>query len=169
MVIKLAFAGALALAYRRRQSSRTPSDFPFVGAAGDALYDQLAAAPIEPDWILAGDPQARAAVQSKAQDRCSTTAMWDCTAGTFRWYFGEDETVVIVEGEVLVTAEDGTQTLLKAGDVGYFRARTWAVWHVDHYVRKIAFMRVPLDRPSALYARLRVRLVPRVKQMLRSR
>ena len=167
MVIKLAFAGALALAYRKRQASETEEHFPFVGAEGETLYNQLKPAPIKPAWILAGEPQARAAQQSAASDRCASTAMWDCTAGTFRWYFGEDETVVILEGDVFVTAEDGTERLLKAGDVGYFRAGTWAVWHVDHYVRKIAFMRLPLDAPSALYARLRRRVLPRLGRMLR--
>ncbi len=40
--------------------------------------------------------------------------MWECTAGTFRWYFGWDETVVIQEGAVEVTGEDGERRLLTA-------------------------------------------------------
>ena len=76
--------------------------------------------PIEPSWVLAGNPQARLSLHSRAYDDQATTAIWDCTAGTFRWYFGWDETVMILEGEVHITAEDGSERTLKAGDIAVF-------------------------------------------------
>lgn len=167
MVIKLAFAGAMALAYRR-QKREGREVAPFIGAAGDSLACELKPAPIEPSWILSGNPQARVAGHSKAADRCASTAMWDCTAGSFRWYFAEDETVVILEGEVFITAADGTQKLLRAGDVGYFKAGTWATWRVDHYVRKIAFMRQPLGLTVSLFYRLRRRILWELNRRQRS-
>jgi len=115
---------------------------PFVGASS-ATAD-MQSAPIEPSWILSGDPQARVAAHSQSADKFASTAVWDCTAGTFRWYFGVDETVVILEGEVHVKAEDGSERTLRTGDVGYFRGGTWATWHVDNYVKKIAFVRKPM-------------------------
>lgn len=111
-------------------------------------------APINPDWIVAGAPQARAADHSRSRDRSSSTAMWDCTAGEFRWFFGWDETVYIVEGEVHVTAENGVVSVLRSGDVAYFRAGTWATWRVDNYVRKVAFMRRPFPTMLALAYRV---------------
>ena len=163
MVLKLALAGVMALAYRRRNGAKGRDVAPFIGAAGDHLAGELKSSPIEPSWILSGNPQARVAYQSIAADKLASTAMWDCTAGSFRWFFPEDETVVILEGDVFITAADGTQKLLRAGDVGYFQAGTWATWRVDNYVRKIAFMRQPLNLPFALFYRLRRRILWELK------
>lgn len=158
MVLKLALAGAIALAYRSRTSAPGGGVPPFIGASAEALARELQPAPIEPAWILDGTPQARVVSHSTTADKCSATAIWDCTAGTFRWFFGDDETVVILDGEVSITAEDGTQRLLRAGDIGYFKAGTWATWRIDRYVRKIAFMRQPIWMPIALVYRVRNRV-----------
>jgi uncharacterized cupin superfamily protein len=120
----------------------------------------LQAAPINPEWVVSGNPQARAADHSRSGDRASSTAMWDCTAGEFRWFFGWDETVYIVEGEVHVTAENGVTRVLRVGDVAYFRAGTWAKWRVDSYVRKVAFMRRPFPTLLAFAYRVRNKLFP---------
>ncbi|MBP1879252.1 putative cupin superfamily protein [Agrobacterium rubi] len=117
-------------------------------------------APINPDWIIGGDPQARMADHSRSGDRAAYTALWDCTAGTFRWFFAWDETVHILEGGVHVTAEDGSVHVLRAGDVAYFKAGTWATWRVDTYVRKVAFLRRPFPAPIAFAYRLKNKLLP---------
>ncbi len=109
---------------------------------------------IEPSWVLSGNPRARIAVHSEASDNAATTAMWDCTRGEFRWYFGWDETVYILEGEVEVTAQDGSVKVLKAGDIGYFAGKTWAKWKIDTYVRKIAFCRKPMPLPVSIAMKL---------------
>jgi uncharacterized cupin superfamily protein len=131
---------------------------PVVSASSCAL--EMRPAPINPDWIIAGEPQARMADHSRSDDRASYTALWDCTAGTFRWYFGWDETVHILEGEVHVTAEDGSVHELRAGDVAYFKAGTWATWRVETYVRKVAFLRRPFPTPIAIAYRVKNRLLP---------
>lgn len=122
--------------------------------AASSEHMDLKDAPINPDWIIAGTPKARAADHSRSRDRASSTAMWDCTAGEFRWFFGWDETVYILEGEVHVTAENGVVSVLRSGDVAYFRAGTWATWRVDSYVRKVAFMRRPFPTVLALAYRI---------------
>lgn len=131
---------------------------PVVSASSCAL--EMRPAPINPDWIIAGEPQARMADHSRSDDRASYTALWDCTAGTFRWYFDWDETVHILEGEVHVTAEDGSVHELRAGDVAYFKAGTWATWRVETYVRKVAFLRRPFPTPIAIAYRVKNRLLP---------
>jgi uncharacterized protein len=152
MPLKLLLTGmaGVMLAVPRRRAEERP---PVVAAHSDHLA--LKAAPINPDWIIRGTPLARIGEHSTSADEASSTAVWDCTAGEFRWFFGWDETVVIQEGEVHVTGADGSQRLLQAGDIAYFRGGTWATWRVDHYVRKVAFLRKPLPGPLATLYRLR--------------
>ncbi|MCM2291711.1 cupin domain-containing protein [Allorhizobium sp. BGMRC 0089] len=126
---------------------------PVISAPARSL--EMRPQPIHPDWIIEGEPQARLADHSRSDDEASVTAVWDCTAGTFRWHFGWDETVVIQEGSVLVTTEDGSERLLKTGDIAYFKAGSWATWRIDTYVRKIAFLRKPFPEPVAILYRLR--------------
>src|SRR3712207_4781766 len=79
-------------------------------------------APIRPEWIRSGSPEARCCVLSASSDGPARTALWDCTAGEFDWHFLGDETVRILEGEVVVTGEDGIARRLGPGDVALFRA-----------------------------------------------
>ncbi|KJF75260.1 cupin domain-containing protein [Agrobacterium arsenijevicii] len=160
MPFKMMFAAAATMAIRTvpilPASLRRAKNEGVVSASCTDL--RLQPAPINPDWIISGDPQARAADHSRSGDRASSTAMWDCTAGEFRWFFGWDETVYILEGEVHVTAEDGSVSILRVGDVAYFRAGTWATWRVDDYVRKVAFMRRPFPTALALAYRVKNKL-----------
>jgi uncharacterized cupin superfamily protein len=107
----------------------------------------LEPAPIRPEWVIAGQPEARAVELARSPDGTSTSAQWDCTAGTFHWYFFVEETVHILEGEVRVQGADGRHALLRAGDVAVMPANTWMVWHVEDYVRKLAICRFPVPRP----------------------
>ncbi|PWE56150.1 cupin [Metarhizobium album] len=153
MVMKVMLATAVAMAVRTLPiSALTGASRPLVSAPVDEM--EMKPSPIEPSWIIEGEPQARSAEHSRSADEAAMTALWDCTAGTFRWYFHWDETVVILEGEVHVTAEDGSVRLLRAGDIGYFSGRTWATWRVDEYVKKIAFVRKPFPGPVAAAYRL---------------
>ena len=54
-----------------------------------------------------------------------------------------------------VTAEDGSERTLRAGDIAYFKGGTWATWRIETYVRKIAFLRKPFPEPLAMLYRLR--------------
>jgi uncharacterized cupin superfamily protein len=100
-------------------------------------------APINPDWIVAGTPRARAGLHSESLDCKTSTNIWDCTAGSFWWTFHNEETVVVLEGSVRVTSQNGAMRILKTGDIAYFARNTKALWEIDTYVRKIAFVRHP--------------------------
>ncbi len=129
---------------------------PLVAASSAAM--EMKSAPIDPDWILSGTPEARIAEHSHSADKAAMTALWDCTAGAFRWHFAWDETVMILEGEVEVTDESGVTRVLKPGDIAYFAGNTWATWKIDTYVRKIAFLRRPFPLPLALALKAKGRL-----------
>lgn len=132
---------------------------------------ELQPAPINPDWVVTGQPFARLAEHSKGSDDAAATAIWDCTAGEFRWFFGWDETVMILEGGVTVTDENGTVKELRTGDIAYFKGGTWATWRIDRYVRKIAFVRRPMPAALVYASRLKAiakRLRGKSGQALRS-
>ena len=111
-------------------------------------------APINPDWIVEGSPKARAGLHSPSIDGRAATQIWECTSGAFWWTFHDEETVVILEGEVRVTTPAGETRILRPGDVAYFAEGTRALWQIDDYVRKIAFCRKPAGAVKRLRAML---------------
>jgi uncharacterized cupin superfamily protein len=108
----------------------------------------LKPSPIEPSWIIEGSPEARSHVLSTSTDRTATTMIWSCTEGKFNWYYDVDETIVILEGSIVLESEGLPPKRYGAGDVIFFRHGAQAKWHVDSYVKKLAFLRQ--TNPSAL-------------------
>lgn len=110
---------------------------------------RLELAPIEPSWILRGAPRARCAVLSRSRDRSASTVVWDCTAGEFNWTYTDDETVHILEGEAIIDDGSGPRTM-RPGDVVLFHAGSTWRWRVPTYVKKVAFLRLPIPRSTIL-------------------
>jgi uncharacterized cupin superfamily protein len=103
--------------------------------------------PIYPAWILEGNPVARNTVLSSSADGTASTLIWDCTAGRFNWIYDVDETIYVIEGGVVIKDPAGKACRLGAGDTIFFPAGARAEWHVEDYIRKIAFCRTPLPGP----------------------
>lgn len=121
-------------------SAFSPADFIAAEYSHSADAD-LAADPIDPSWIIAGTPVARAKQLHQTGDGLYVVALWDCTAGSFRWHFWYDEVVHILEGEVTVREDNGKERTLRAGDIALFPKGATNVWTVNQYVRKIAINR----------------------------
>ena len=153
MALKMMLAGTAAMMLRQMSAVAPTEQPPLVSRALDDM--PMESAPIEPSWIISGNPVARVGLHSRSGDDAATTAIWDCTAGEFRWFFDWDETVMILEGEVHVTAQDGSERTLRQGDIAYFAGKTWATWRIDNYLRKIAFCRKRFPAPVALAYQLR--------------
>lgn len=102
---------------------------------------ELLDAPIPSSWIIGGTPRARSGAIAHSPDGWASSVVWECTAGSFRWQFGWEETVVILEGSVRVIAQTGEEKLLRAGDTAFFAQGTSSVWHIDSYLKKVAFTR----------------------------
>lgn len=115
---------------------------------------ELGACPIHPDWIIEGAPAARNFVLSRSADGGASTLIWDCTAGRFNWYYDIDETVYVLEGGVTVTDDSGAAHRLGPGDTAFFPAGSHAVWHVDSYIRKVAFCRNTIPAPLMFATRV---------------
>jgi uncharacterized protein len=101
----------------------------------------LRPSPIEPAWIVAGNPVAESAVLSRSADRTATTIVWQCSAGSFDWHYAFDETIYILEGSVVLSSDAMPPTLFTAGDVVFFRSGATARWVVEDRLRKLAFCR----------------------------
>jgi len=116
--------------------------------------------PINPDWIIEGSPEARWRLLFKTDDGIAQTVIWDCTAGVFHWNYYSDETIHVIEGGVTITTQAGTKDV-RTGDVMFIPAGSETIWHVDNYIRKVAFLRQPLPHPTGLalraYNRVRYR------------
>ena len=108
---------------------------------------ELSPAPIPPDWIIEGTPQARCKRLATSADGTASVMAWSCSAGRFNWHYAVDEAIHIISGEVIVTDETGNARRLGPGDMVFFPAGSHSVWHVPHEVRKFAVCRHGMPRP----------------------
>jgi uncharacterized protein len=104
--------------------------------------------PIEPSWIIEGYPEARSRLLSTSACNTARTLIWSCTEGKFNWYYDFDETIVILEGSIVLESERMPPKRYGVGDVIFFRNGAHAKWHVENYVKKVAFCR--LNNPFPL-------------------
>lgn len=109
--------------------------------------------PINPAWVVEGDPQARSAILSTSPDAAAFAILWECTAGRFDWHYDIDEWVHVIEGSVVVSAPGQAPMILVPGSVALFPKGLVAHWHVETYVRKVAFCYMPPPQPAALALR----------------
>lgn len=110
--------------------------------------------PIPAEWILDGEPVARSKLLVGSSDDLASTHMWDCTAGSFNWFYTVDEVIHVVEGSVIVESSAGERRHLQPGDTFLFPAGTRFHWTVPRYIRKIAFLHQPLSRKLRLAKRI---------------
>lgn len=108
--------------------------------ASTASRREFRPAPLEPTWILEGNPVARSLPLAASQDGQFSCGQWDCTAGRFQFIYYCDEIVHILEGEVTVEG-DGKKQTLRPGDVALFQQGLVTYWTVPNYVRKFAIFR----------------------------
>ena len=105
------------------------------------LTVDLTPRPIERSWILEGNPEATWCILSQSADGLATTMVWHCTEGKFDWFYDFDETVLILDGSIVLESDGMPPTRYVAGDVIFFRDGAHARWHVEGHVKKLAFCR----------------------------
>ena len=115
--------------------------------------------PILPGWILSGSPVTRVRDLIRSRDWMSRLVIWECTAGTFNWRYCQDEMLVVVDGEVFVTNEEGEERRLGPGDLAFFPAGSSSTWRVPERVRKVAVVRETMWRPLGFGLKVWKRLV----------
>jgi uncharacterized protein len=118
--------------------------------------------PIEPSWIIEGNPEARSRLLSRSACSTAQTMIWSCTEGKFNWYYDLDETIVILEGSIVLESDGMPPKRYGVGDVIYFRNGAHAKWHVEGYVKKVAFLRQSVPFPVGIA----VRTVNKLKSLI---
>jgi uncharacterized cupin superfamily protein len=61
---------------------------------------------------------------------------WGCEVSTFPWTHDEQETCLLLEGDVTVTPDGGEQVRFDAGDLVVFQQGLNGTWEVHAPVRK---------------------------------
>jgi uncharacterized protein len=102
---------------------------------------ELKPSPIEPSWIVEGNPIAQTALISKSADGLAWTVVWQCSEGKFNWYYDVDESLLILEGSIVLESDTMPPTRYGPGDTIFFGNGAHARWHVEGRVRKLAFCR----------------------------
>ncbi|WP_315734852.1 MULTISPECIES: cupin domain-containing protein [unclassified Bradyrhizobium] len=125
------------------------------------LAVDLAPAPIEPSWIIEGSPTATSCTIARSSDGLGSTIVWHCTEGKFNWYYDFDETILILEGAIVLESEGMPAKRYGPGDVIFFRDGAHAKWHVEGHVKKLAFC---LKTQPYLLG-LAVRVINKLKRM----
>ena len=105
------------------------------------LNVELEPRPIEPSWIIEGRPEASGCTLSQSADGTATIVVWHCTEGKFNWHYDIDETILILEGSIVLENEQLRPTRYGPGDVIFFKDGPHARWHVEGHVKKLAFCR----------------------------
>jgi uncharacterized protein len=126
------------------------------------LVVNLTPRPIEPSWIIEGNPQAQWCVLSKSADGLASTMVWECSEGKFNWYYDFDETILILEGSIVLESDTMPPTRYGAGDVVFFKDGAHARWHVEGRVRKLAFCR----KTQPVLVGFALRVFSRIKRTL---
>ncbi len=117
--------------------------------------------PIEPSWIIEGKPDATSCVLSQSADGLASTIVWHCTAGKFNWYYDFDETILILDGGIVLESDGMPPTRYGPGDVIFFRDGAHARWHIESHVKKLAFCR----KTQPVWLGFALRVVLKLKKM----
>jgi uncharacterized cupin superfamily protein len=121
--------------------------------------------PIENSWIIEGNPVAQSSILSKSVDGQAWTVVWQCSAGKFHWHYSIDETILILEGTIVIEADGMPPTRYGPGEVIFFKEGAHAKWYVEVQVRKLAFCR----RTTPVLLSFAMRLVSKIKRTLTGR
>jgi len=93
--------------------------------------------------LISGSATCRSVVFSVSHDASSASGVWECHGpAKFRYHYGADEAVYILEG-VAEIEYLGKTFFLKPGDSTHFAAGSTAIWTVPEHVRKTFLLHDP--------------------------
>lgn len=118
----------------------SPSPSPEPAPAGPSKLS-VASAMLLPDplpkkSLVAGQPDASTRPMHNEPDGSYAVGIWRCTPGSFRWTFGRDEFVYVIEGEATVKYSSGKLITIRAGDAVYF-PKGDCTWTISKTIKKV--------------------------------
>jgi len=78
-------------------------------------------------------------VRIPTEDEIKNTENWDIwikEPSIFKWYYPENETCYILEGEAIITDKNGNETIIKAGDWVEFPEGMECQWKITKKIKK---------------------------------
>jgi hypothetical protein len=86
--------------------------------------------------ILAGDPQQTASLLYQSADGRFVSGIWECEPGKWRVVFTESEFCHLLEGEIVVRGDDGSERTFRAGEAFLSPAGFTGTWDVTRRAKK---------------------------------
>ena len=106
-----------------------------------AVEAELDPWPIPDKLIIGGNPVAKGRFMWQSDDLRLGNGVWTCESGSFNWDYTWDETIYFIEGEAIITDQDGNSDTYRAGDFFFVPTGTKARWEVVKPVRKVFHLR----------------------------
>ena len=104
--------------------------------------DPMPEFPLPDEEILEGTPDCRGLFTVESADEGASAGFWSCDVGRYEFYFGYDEFVYLIEGELEVSCEGQSYTL-RPGDSALFPQGSTSIWHVKSKMKKYFVARAP--------------------------
>jgi len=100
---------------------------------------------VAPEEILEGIGDARGVFTAESADEECSAGFWSCEPGRYEFYFGYDEFIYLVEGELtVIECHPGGRTFaMKPGDTAHFPQGITTVWHITKKMTKYFVARAP--------------------------
>jgi uncharacterized protein len=86
--------------------------------------------------VLGGDPLQRVWNLHASADGRFNSGIWECAVGRWRVIFTENEFCQVLSGVIVVTGDDGSERVFRAGDAFVSPAGFTGIWDVREPARK---------------------------------
>jgi uncharacterized cupin superfamily protein len=92
--------------------------------------------PVDPQKVVAGTPRSSYKILYSNPSKENYSGVFECTAGTWKVQYNEDEFCTLVEGKVTLTGEDGEAQTFSAPDSFLIPQGFKGTWEAHTYLRK---------------------------------
>ena len=93
--------------------------------------------------IVEGDPRASIRIDSGTANGKHRLGIWMCTPGTFTCTEKGDELQTVLEGQLTLIEEDGSEHQFGPGDSVYTQKGSRVTWKISETVKKVFFTHDP--------------------------
>lgn len=108
------------------------------------LVEPLPSITLPQHEILQGVPGAGGQFTARSADDNACAGFWSCGVGRYEFYFGYDEFVYVVRGEVtVIEVGSNARHVLGPGDTAHFPQGVTTIWEITRPLTKYFVAREP--------------------------